>query len=69
MFRDGVRVPIPKLVWDVLDHYKIAPSQLMLNAWRILMSLECLSMRHGVACELGEVLYSYYLKERDIDKG
>ena len=41
----------------------------MLNAWRILLALECLSMRHGVACEIGEVLHSYYLKEHDTNKG
>ena len=33
------------------------------------MSLESLSVRHGVNCELGEVLFSYYLKEHDTDKG
>ena len=33
------------------------------------MSLECLSMRQGVTCEIGEVLYSYYLKEHDTNKG
>ena len=33
------------------------------------MSLESLSVRHGVDCELGEVLFSYYLKEHDVDKG
>ena len=33
------------------------------------MSLESLSVRHGVDCELGEVLFSYYLKEYDTDKG
>ena len=32
------------------------------------MSLESLSVRHGVNCELGEVLFSYYLKEHDKDK-
>ena len=33
------------------------------------MSLESLGSRHGVDCELGEVLFSYYLKEHDVDKG
>ena len=33
------------------------------------MSLESLSVQHGVNCELGEVLFSYYLKEHDKDKG
>ena len=32
------------------------------------MSLESLSIRHGVDCELGEVIFSYYLKEQDTDK-
>ena len=41
----------------------------MPNAWRVLMSLESLSVRHGVDYELGEVLFSYYLKEHDKDKG
>ena len=43
-FKDGMRLSILKLVRDVLDHYEIAPSQLMTNAWRILMTLECLNM-------------------------
>ena len=64
-----MRLQIPKLVQDVLDHYEIAPSQLMPNAWRILLALECLSMRHGVKWEIGDVLFSYYLKEHDTDKG
>ena len=33
------------------------------------MSLESLNVRHAVDCELGEVLFSYYLKEHDKDKG
>ncbi|KAL5550064.1 hypothetical protein UlMin_000240 [Ulmus minor] len=69
MLRDGMRFPFPRLIRDVCDHYEIAPSQLMPNAWRVLMSLESISSRHGVDCELGEVLFSYYLKEHDVDKG
>jgi len=33
------------------------------------MSLESINIQHGVECEIGEVLYSYYLKEHDRDKG
>ena len=66
---DSMRLPIPKLVRDVCDHYKIAPSQLILNAWRILIALKSVSVHHGVECEIGEVLFSYYLKEYDTDKG
>ena len=58
-----------KLVHEVLDHFKIVPSQLMLNMWRLLMLLECLSLRYEVEVRLGEVLYSYYLKEHDKENG
>ena len=50
-------------------HYEIAPSQFMPNSWRILMSLECLSLRNGVEFILGEVVYTYFLREHDKDKG
>ena len=44
MLKDRMRFPIPKLIRDVCDYYEIAPSQLMLNAWKVLMSLESLSI-------------------------
>ena len=69
MFKDGLWLPIPMLIKDMCDHYFIAPSQLMPNAWRILMALKNLSVRHGVKYEIEEVLYYYYLKEHDTDKG
>ena len=31
MLKEGMRFPIPRLIRDKCDHYKIAPSQLMLN--------------------------------------
>ena len=69
MLKDGMRFPIPQLIRDVCDHYETTPSQLMPNAWRALMVLESLSIRHGVECKIWEVLFSYYLKEHDTDKG
>ena len=69
MLKEGMRFPIPRLIRDVCDHYEITPSQLMPNAWRVIMSFESLSTQHGVECEIGEVLFSYYLKEHDTDKG
>ena len=33
------------------------------------MALDSLSVRNGVKYEIGEVLYSYYLKEHDTNKG
>ena len=44
MFKDRMRFPIPRLMRDVCNHYEIAPSQLMPNAWRILMALESFSV-------------------------
>ena len=64
-----MRLSIPKLVRDVLNHFEVTASQLMPNVWRLLMLLECLSMQHGVKCDIREVLFSYYLEEHDIDKG
>ena len=69
MLKEGMRFPIPQLVRDVCDHYEIAPSQVMSNAWKVLMSLESLSIRHEVECEIGEVLFFYYLKEHDTTRG
>ena len=69
MLKDEMRFPIPWLIRDLCDNYEIAPTQLMLNVWRVLMSLESLSVRHGVECEIGDILYSYYLKKHDTDKG
>ena len=68
-FQDGMRLSIPRLVKEVLDRFKITSNQLMPNAWHLLIFIECLSMRHGVEFELGEVLFSYYLKEHDKKKG
>ena len=64
-----MRFPILRLIRDVCDHYEITPSQLRPIMWRVLMSLESLSVRHGVNCELADVLFSYFLKECDKDKG
>ena len=64
-----LRLSIPKLVKEVFDLFEIASSQLMPNMWRLLMSLECLSIRQNVEYKLGEVLYTYYLKEHDKERG
>lgn len=68
-FEAGFRFPVPKLVRDCLSHFGVAPSQLMPNAWRILMSLECISMRTGIEYGLSELLYTYFLREHDREKG
>ena len=62
-----LRAPVQS--WKVPDHFEITPNQLMLNVWRLLMALECLSMKSKVDFGLGEILYSYYLKDYDKEKG
>ena len=54
---------------EVIDHFEITPSQLMPNSWRILMSLECLSMKSGIEFGMGEVFFTYFLLEYDHQKG
>ena len=68
-FEDGLRFPIPKLVCEMLNHFEVAPNQLMLNIWRLLMSLECLGLKYDVEVGLGEVMFVYYQKEHDNEKG
>ena len=68
-FEAGFRFPVPRLMREVFSHFQIAPSQLMPNSWRVLMTLECISMRHGIEFGLGEMLYTYYLREHDREKG
>ena len=61
--------PVPKLEREVFGHYEITPSQLMLNSWRILKTLDCLNMKSRVEFELDEVLYTYFFRENDKEKG
>ena len=41
----------------------------MTNGWRLLILLECLSIRHEVGFGSGELLFSYHLKEHDKERG
>ena len=68
-FRDGFRFPIPRLVRELLNHFEVAPSQLMPNTWRILMSVECMCFNLGLRFGLGDLLHTYYLKEHIKEKG
>lgn len=42
IFKYGFRFPISKFVKDILVYYDLAPAQLMLNAWRVLLGMEVL---------------------------
>ena len=66
---DGFRFPIPKLGWELLNHFEIAPSQLMPNSWRIILSIEVMAYKLGIYYGIRDLLYTYYLKEHVKDKG
>ncbi|XP_038703865.1 uncharacterized protein LOC120000070 [Tripterygium wilfordii] len=68
-FKLGLRFPLPTLVRDVLRYFRIAPTQLMPNGWRLLLAVECLSERLGRPFGYRELLNCYYLKEHPGDPG
>ncbi|KAK1561765.1 hypothetical protein Q3G72_000119 [Acer saccharum] len=65
----GFRFPVPQLVRRMLVYYDLAPGQLMLNTWRILLSLGVLCERRNVQFGLGCLFHNYYLKEHVGDQG
>ncbi|KAK0571946.1 hypothetical protein LWI29_023847 [Acer saccharum] len=67
--RLGFRFSVPQLVRRMLVYYDLAPSQLMLNTWRILLSLGVLCERRNIKFGLGCLLHNYYLKEHVGDQG
>ncbi|XP_060971672.1 uncharacterized protein LOC133037917 isoform X2 [Cannabis sativa] len=68
-FRIGFRFPFPPFVQEVLDYYEVAPSQLMPNAWRLLLGIEVIVRVKGKRVDLVDFQSSYYLKQHDTDKG
>ncbi|XP_060974434.1 uncharacterized protein LOC115696430 isoform X2 [Cannabis sativa] len=68
-FRICFRFPFPPFVQEVLDYYEVAPSQLMPNAWRLLLGIEVIVRVKGKRVDLVDFQSSYYLKQHDTDKG
>ncbi|XP_057803426.1 uncharacterized protein LOC131018736 [Salvia miltiorrhiza] len=68
-FTLGLRLPLPRLVVELCNYYRISPSQLMPNTWRILMAAEVFAERKGFDINMYDVLYAYQLGETRIDKG
>ncbi|XP_057781068.1 uncharacterized protein LOC130999533 [Salvia miltiorrhiza] len=68
-FTLGLRLPLPRLVVELCNYYRISPSQLMPNTWRILMAAEVFAERKGFDINIYDVLYAYQLGETRIDKG
>ncbi|KAL5839683.1 hypothetical protein ACOSQ4_012291 [Xanthoceras sorbifolium] len=63
------RLPVVGLLRKVLDHFELAPGQLMPNSWRILLGLELLCTREGIVFELPDLFYTYSVWEHDTEKG
>ena len=61
-FKIGVRLPLHPFMCMILDHFNLAPSQLMPNSWRYLLGLVVLSLKYGVRIDLPVLLNFFYLK-------
>ena len=59
------RFPVHPFIMELLNHFKIAPKQLMPNSWRIMVScMEIwLATTDGDMIKVDELVYLYRLKE------
>ena len=64
-FLSGLRFPVHPFIMELLNHFKIAPWQLMLNSWRIVVScIEIwLATTEGDMIKVDEFTFLYRLKE------
>ena len=69
VFITGFRFPFPKLIREFFAHFKISHSQVLPNVWKTLLALLVLSKSSNVEVKLADLLFSYFLKEYDPDKG
>ncbi|KAL2481687.1 Uncharacterized protein Adt_34653 [Abeliophyllum distichum] len=60
--------PILQMVAMVLEHFEIAPSQLMPNSWQLLLALQVLTERHDIMFGMPELLHGYFIREHDGEK-
>ena len=63
-FACGLRFPIHPFLMELLDHFGIAPGQLMPNLWRIVVSCMgiWLAATDGDMLRVDELVYLYHLK-------
>ena len=61
----GLRFPVHPFFMELLDHFGIAPGQLMPNSWRILVNCMGIWMAatNGGILKVDELVYMYRLKE------
>ena len=59
----GLRFPIHPFIMELLDHFGIAPGQLMPNLWRIVVNcMEIWLAANGDMIKVGELVYLCHLK-------
>ena len=64
VFTCGLRLPVHPFIMELLDHFGIAPKQLMPNSWRIVVNcMEIWLAANGDMIVVGELIYLYRLKE------
>ena len=63
-FSCGLRFPVHPFIMELLDHFGIAPGQLMPNSWRIVVNcMEVWLAAVGDMIKVGELVHMYRLKE------
>ena len=63
-FSYGLRFPVHPFIMELLDHFGIAPGQLMPNSWRIVVNyMEIWLAAIGDMIKVGELIHMYCLKE------
>ena len=63
-FSYGLRFPVHPFIMELLDHFGIAPGQLMPNSWRIVVNcIEIWLATIGDMIKVGKLVHMYRLKE------
>ena len=63
-FSCGLRFPVHPFIMEILDHFGIAPGQLMPNSWRIVVNcMEIWLAIIGDMIKVSELVHMYRLKE------
>ena len=62
-FKIGHALPFGPLTRSFLETFKLAPSQVMPSAWRILLCCETASAKHGIPLTLADLMFTYEIHQ------
>ncbi|GMN28788.1 hypothetical protein TIFTF001_041224 [Ficus carica] len=68
-FECGLRLPIPPLLIQSMNHYQLVIPQLMPNGMRVFLGLIVLAEEAGVELSVDDILAIYYPQENSKDHG